>query len=48
MNRQDIAAVADLIRPHVRRTPTIDVAGRDLGVALDRVTLKLEIGRAHV
>ena len=42
MNRQDIAAVADLIRPHVRRTPTIDVAGRDLGVALDRVTLKLE------
>ena len=42
MTRQDIAAVADLIRPHVRRTPTIDVAGRDLGVALDRVTLKLE------
>lgn len=42
ITRDDIRLVADLIRPHVRRTPIIEVAGRDLGVAADRVTLKLE------
>lgn len=42
ITRDDIRLVADLIRPHVRRTPIIEVAGRDLGVEADRVTLKLE------
>jgi threonine dehydratase len=42
ITREEILATASLIRPHIRRTPIIDVAGRDLGVDLDRVTLKLE------
>jgi len=42
ITREDILATASLIRPHIRRTPTIEVAGRDLGVDLDRITLKLE------
>jgi threonine dehydratase len=42
ISRDEIRAVADLMRPHVRKTPTIDVTGRDLGLSIDRVTLKLE------
>jgi len=42
ITREDILATASLIRPYIRRTPTIEVSGRDLGVDLDRITLKLE------
>lgn len=42
ITRDEIRATATLIQPHIRRTPTIEVAGRDLRVGLDQVTLKLE------
>ena len=41
--RARILEVYPIIAPHVRRTPVIDVEGADLGVALPRVTLKLEL-----
>src|SRR5580704_14709810 len=31
------------IRPHIRRTPVIEIAGADFGLELDRLTLKLEL-----
>lgn len=42
ITREQIRATATLIQPHVRRTPTIEIAGQDLRLDLDRVTLKLE------
>lgn len=41
----DRAAIADtyaLIRPHIRRTPVLRVDGRDFGLPLDSIALKLE------
>ncbi|MBI3715997.1 MAG: threonine/serine dehydratase [Betaproteobacteria bacterium] len=38
----EIAATFELIAPHVRRTPVIEVPGTDFGIAIDRFTLKLE------
>ena len=43
VNREAIVAVDALIRPHIRRTPVIDVAGADFGFAATAVTLKLEL-----
>ncbi len=42
ITREEIRAAADLIRPYIRRTPIMEIEGRDLGLAVDRVTLKLE------
>lgn len=42
IDRAAIEAAAALIAPHVRRTPVIEIRGADLGLDLDRVTLKLE------
>ncbi len=41
-SRERIAATERLIRPHIRRTPLVEIAGTDIGLELDRLTLKLE------
>src|SRR6266446_5092973 len=41
--RERILATDRLIRPHIRRTPVIEVAGADFGLDLGRLTLKLEL-----
>jgi len=41
--RAEIDAAAERLRGHVRRTPTIEVRGRDLGLGISRVVLKLEL-----
>src|SRR6185312_14737379 len=43
VNRERITAAEALIRPHIRRTPVVEVAGADWGVAADRIILKLEL-----
>ena len=43
VNREAIAGVAALVSPHVRRTPVIEVAGADFGIAASTVALKLEL-----
>src|SRR5262245_6027070 len=43
ISRADIQRVHRLIAPYIRRTPTVDVDGADLGVPGLRVTLKLEL-----
>lgn len=42
-SRARIAATDRLIRPHIRRTPVMTVAGADFGLDVDRLTLKLEL-----
>jgi threonine dehydratase len=42
-SRARIAATERLIRPYIRRTPVVEVAGADFGLDLDRLTLKLEL-----
>jgi threonine dehydratase len=41
--REAIAGVERLIRPHVRRTPTIDVVPADFGLSVERLNFKLEL-----
>src|SRR5262245_7566896 len=43
IDRDRIAATYPLIRPHIRRTPTLEVDGVDFGLAPMRLTLKLEL-----
>jgi len=43
INRDSIAATHNRIREHVRRTPVIEVAAADLGLAGAPLTLKLEL-----
>jgi len=43
LGREAIAGVERLIRPHVRRTPAIDVRARDFELALPDLNLKLEL-----
>jgi threonine dehydratase len=43
VNRERIAAAEALIRPHIRRTPVVETAGADWGIAAGRVLLKLEM-----
>src|SRR5256885_11564063 len=43
IDRADIERVHALIRPHIRRTPVVEVLGADLGLAPPRVILKLEL-----
>jgi threonine dehydratase len=42
-SREQIAAVHTLIEPHIRRTPVMDVDGKDFGLRLGRLSLKLEL-----
>jgi threonine dehydratase len=43
VNRDEIARCERLIRPYVRRTPTIEVDGADLGLGPCKLCLKLEL-----
>ncbi|KJC43768.1 threonine dehydratase [Bradyrhizobium sp. LTSP885] len=43
MTPQDIERCADLIRPHIRRTPVVVLAGDEFGLAANPITFKLEL-----
>src|SRR5215831_20630998 len=43
ISRTDISRANDVIRPHVRRTPVIDVDPADFGLRAGRLALKLEL-----
>jgi len=43
MDRAAIAATHALIRPHIRRTPILRMAGRDVGLGIEHIALKLEL-----
>jgi threonine dehydratase len=43
VDRDDIAATEPVIRPHIRRTPVIEVAGRDFGLGDVTLLVKLEL-----
>jgi threonine dehydratase len=43
IDRERIAAAEQRIRPHIRRTPMIEVDGRDFGLDPFELTLKLEL-----
>jgi threonine dehydratase len=43
INQGDIAQAERLIRPHIRRTPVIEVDAADFGLAAARLSFKLEL-----
>ncbi|MFL5091396.1 MAG: threonine/serine dehydratase [Xanthobacteraceae bacterium] len=43
IGRDDIAATEKLIRPHIRRTPVIEVDGADFGFPANPLSFKLEL-----
>jgi len=43
VNREHIAATMPCIRPHIRRTPVIEIDSADFGLASIRLILKLEL-----
>lgn len=43
VTRERIAAIETVIRPHIRRTPVIEIAGAELGLAAGVLFLKLEL-----
>lgn len=43
LSRQQIREVAELIAPHIRRTPTVEIDASELGLPPARLTLKLEL-----
>src|ERR1700738_1243820 len=43
INRERIAAVEKIIRPHIRRTPVIEIVGGDFGLDSIRLIFKLEL-----
>lgn len=43
LTREAIAAVYERIRPHVRRTPVVEVEGADFGLGTGRIVFKLEL-----
>lgn len=43
ITRERITAVEQVIRPHIRRTPVVELDGSDLGVRPFALTLKLEL-----
>ena len=43
VNRAEIARFETLLRPHVRRTPTIEIDGSDLAAGACKLCLKLEL-----
>jgi threonine dehydratase len=42
ISRQQIAATEPVIRPHIRRTPVVEIDAGDFGLAASPLTLKLE------
>jgi len=42
INQQAIASAYELIRPHIRRTPIVELAGQDIGLDCAPLILKLE------
>jgi len=42
VDRDGIARIDPVIRPHIRRTPVIEAAGRDFGIEAGAITFKLE------
>jgi threonine dehydratase len=43
IGRNEIAATERLIRPHIRRTPVVEVSGADFGLGVRRMSFKLEL-----
>ena len=43
IDRDRIAAIEPIIRPHIRRTPVLEINGADIGIAPVSITLKLEL-----
>jgi len=43
INRENIAAVYERIRPHIRRTPILEIAGSDFGLPGVHLVFKLEL-----
>jgi threonine dehydratase len=43
LNRDTIARTYELIRPHIRRTPVVEVDAADFGLSPSALTLKLEL-----
>ncbi|WP_342240069.1 threonine/serine dehydratase [Inquilinus sp. OTU3971] len=43
VDRDGIARIEPVIRPHIRRTPVVEAAGRDFGIDAGAITLKLEL-----
>jgi threonine dehydratase len=43
INRERIAAVERIIRPHIRRTPVVETRGADFGLELHSLIFKLEL-----
>jgi len=43
LGREAIAGVERLIRPHVRRTPVVDVRAADFGLECEKLNFKLEL-----
>src|SRR5690348_2462345 len=43
VDREQIAATEQLIRPHVRRTPVVELDGAEIGLGAVRTSLKLEL-----
>ncbi len=43
IGRQGITTAEKLIRPHIRHTPVLEVAGADFGLRVERMSLKLEL-----
>lgn len=42
VNREEIERTEALIRPYIRRTPVVELSGRDIGLDVPSVALKLE------
>ena len=43
MTRTEIEQTYAVIQPYIRRTPVVEIDGRDVDLSIDRVTLKLEL-----
>ena len=43
VTRERIAEIETVIRPHIRRTPVIEITGNELGLAAGTLALKLEL-----
>ena len=43
VSRSEIVRYETIIRPYIRRTPVIEIAGADIGAEWDRLRLKLEL-----
>jgi threonine dehydratase len=43
VDRDGIARIEPVIRPHIRRTPVVEAAGHDFGIEAGAITLKLEL-----